>query len=774
MILALNNPFPRLRTASYIVCCVLLCISASLHAGYMDDIGFTRLVLEQGSNTPDGSSIHVTQAEASTSEINNPPFYLPDWNSAQFSGKTITDMSGLASGTYSSHATSVGTTFYGSTSSIAPGIMLIDAFWANHWLASGFLSPGGDARPLISSSRIANHSWIGDYETLNNSSLLRRLDWVVETDEFIQCVGIRNSASANQPLLSSAYNVIAVGKSDGLNGIGTVNLDSVYVSGRTRPELVAPKSSSSGATPVVAASAALLMEHGQSNPGLSTDPVEISTSNRSGDTIYNTGRSEVIKAVLMAGADRSTANTSVADITDYRVDPVNQTTNGLDSRFGAGQINIYNSFQIVNAGEQNSAEDIGAGDIGAEGFDYDPSFGGSGGSNSTASYYFSTGADPVMLSATLAWNMKIDGGSGAIFSGTAQLYDLNLKLYDITGGNVLQESSASTIDSTETIWTMLPANGSYLLEVSRGDGQASFDWDYALAWHIVDVIIDTDGDGIPDSEDLDDDNDGLPDIWEVSNHLDPLDDSDASIDADSDGLNSMQEYQSGSDPGNSDTDNDGLTDGAEVNTYATDPSDADTDNDGLTDGAEVNIYGTDPTNPDADTDNDGVPDSLDNCPLVANPNQEDTDGNGVGEACADGSGLREGKEVLNIEGCGKDINYAMYGFRLKTDTQWKMETPSEKYSGKYEEVIPGEKLSLSLGENSKSRLYEYIGKTGKLLCGVKKKVISPRIKRYIVKLTDGGDILKVVLIVKYKATDGINRIKGEYKIVIFAESLASG
>ena len=44
-----------------------------------------------------------------------------------------------------------------------------------------------------------------------------------------------------------------------------------------------------------------------------------------------------------------------ADITDYRALPVNQTINGLDKRFGAGQVNIYNSFHIVAAGEQGSA-----------------------------------------------------------------------------------------------------------------------------------------------------------------------------------------------------------------------------------------------------------------------------------------------------------------------------------------------------------------------------------------------------------------------------------
>jgi len=501
MVLVVKNISHCSYPVSGILSCLLLCISVSIHAGYKDDIGYTQLMSEQGVNTPDGSGVPVTQAEASTAGSGNPAVYLPDGSHSEFSSTTITDKSGAPTSTFSSHATGVGKTFYGDASSIASGISLVDAFLADDWLQGGFLRSGG-MKPLVSSSRIANHSWVADFGTAKNSEVLRRTDWVVETDEFIQCVGIINNASANQPIMSNAYNVIAVGKSDGVNGFGTAAVDADYVSGRTRPELVAPKTTSSSATPVVAASAAILMEYGQNNPGLSTDPTEASSSNRNGDTIYNTGRSEVIKAVLMAGADRSTANTSAADITDYRVEPANQTTNGLDTRFGAGQVNIYNSFQIVNAGEQNSDEDFGAGNISTDGFDYAPSFGGSSSSNSTASYYFSTGSNPVMLSTTLAWNIDIDGGNGPNFNGAAELYDLDLNLYDVTVSPVLLGNSSSSIGNTETIWVTLPENRNFRLEVVRGSGQGAFNWDYALAWRMVDLdLTDTDGDGIPDDQD---------------------------------------------------------------------------------------------------------------------------------------------------------------------------------------------------------------------------------------------------------------------------------
>ena len=61
-------------------------------------------------------------------------------------------------------------------------------------------------------------------------------------------------------------------------------------------------------------------------------------------------------------------------------------------------------------------------------------------------------------------------------------------------------------------------------------------------------------------------------------------------DPDGDGLPTTQEGPIGTNPNDPDTDDDGLSDGAEVNTHHTDPLNPDTDGDGLKDGAEVNIH----------------------------------------------------------------------------------------------------------------------------------------------------------------------------------------
>jgi hypothetical protein len=59
--------------------------------------------------------------------------------------------------------------------------------------------------------------------------------------------------------------------------------------------------------------------------------------------------------------------------------------------------------------------------------------------------------------------------------------------------------------------------------------------------------VDTDVDGIGNVADTDDDNDGIPDTAEIDNGLDSLDASDASGDADSDGISNLVEFQQGTD-----------------------------------------------------------------------------------------------------------------------------------------------------------------------------------------------------------------------------------
>ena len=143
------------------------------------------------------------------------------------------------------------------------------------------------------------------------------------------------------------------------------------------------------------------------------------------------------------------------------------------------------------------------------------------------------------------------------------------------------------------------------------------------------------------------------------------------------------------DPLVSDTDGDGLSDGAEVNTYLTDPTVADSDGDGIDDGDEVSS-GYDPLNPSdpkfTDGDGDGLRDYvetdqtagqsfLDSIELGitwvrTNPNNADTDSDGINDydeyfvyhtnptnPDSDADGVNDGDEVAN----GTDPNVPSYG-----------------------------------------------------------------------------------------------------------------
>lgn len=89
-------------------------------------------------------------------------------------------------------------------------------------------------------------------------------------------------------------------------------------------------------------------------------------------------------------------------------------------------------------------------------------------------------------------------------------------------------------------------------------------------------------------------------------------------DDDRDGLTNEEELRLGTLPGIRDTDEDGLSDGEEVNERKTDPLRADTDRDGIRDGEELS-RGLNPLS--EDTDGDGIPDARDPNPRQAEPGQ---------------------------------------------------------------------------------------------------------------------------------------------------------
>jgi MYXO-CTERM domain-containing protein len=144
-------------------------------------------------------------------------------------------------------------------------------------------------------------------------------------------------------------------------------------------------------------------------------------------------------------------------------------------------------------------------------------------------------------------------------------------------------------------------------------------------------------------------------------------------DDDGDGLTNVREGGLGTDPNDPDSDDDGVGDGVEVDTWGSSPLDADSDDDGLLDGTEDadgdGVLDPGESSPvEADTDGDGLYDGTERGLTAAetpdtdpgagafvpdtdpttttNPNAADTDADGLddGDEDADGDGFQDANE----------------------------------------------------------------------------------------------------------------------------------
>ena len=155
----------------------------------------------------------------------------------------------------------------------------------------------------------------------------------------------------------------------------------------------------------------------------------------------------------------------------------------MDTRYGAGQLNIQNSYSIITGGASASSEDGGVPLVG-NGYHYDAHFGGAAGSNAIATYAFTSTNGPIEFTAALVWHVFIEDDNGS-FLPVPELKDLNLRLIEKTaGGDLVRAESLSTLDNTENLWLVLPEGRDYELQVTANE-MNTFDRDYALAWHFA-------------------------------------------------------------------------------------------------------------------------------------------------------------------------------------------------------------------------------------------------------------------------------------------------
>lgn len=506
-----------MRTASAAIAC--FCLTTLCHpilATFEDDTRYTKLKNELGAATPTGAGVRMAHVEGHAGAIdpntNLPPDgkfdYIADPAEAQFldpeKNFNVIVPFGTSGADTSTHATfTVGWWLYGNTFSVASGVIDIDALLANHWFQDGLLRYGQPLAPRVAPpgnetlphARQANHSWIFDLPSPIDMEVLSRLDWRIQQDNVIQVVGVGNSrGSPPMPLLSGTFNAITAGGISGDHAIGTAaTTEPLYPSGRTRPDIVSPVySSTSHNTARVSSAVSLLIETGRDGGlTMSNGSVTSRKANQTGppniQTIYHAETVEVIRAALMAGANRQAVTND--DNNGFNDVYVVNTTNGLNDRYGAGQLDIYNSYHILAGGEHDSREEGDLTDITSRGFDYDTSFTDS----DAATYHFTIDAESD-FTASLVWDIDIDINkvvwdcsmgcqSNPNLASAATLHDLDLFLYDRLNDSLVT-SSTSLIENTEHLFVTDLAPGDYRLEIAPQAGQ-TFDWHYGVAWQAL-------------------------------------------------------------------------------------------------------------------------------------------------------------------------------------------------------------------------------------------------------------------------------------------------
>ena len=378
-------------------------LSVVAEAGYLDDIGYTKLSTTLGNQMLTGQGVFISQVEAGSGNTNT---YFPDPNHNQFDasfdpfGMDQTFVNGSAGAhanpDISNHATNIGRSFYGNFG-VARGANTVVIYEANDYIddflncgSSGCGSTAPDAPTFIDPSDgqlktyvVQNHSWVGSLNSTNSDrTALRKVDYLIDEYDLTMAVGVNNGTTELPNLLGHSFNAIAVGRTDGLHSIDTTSL-SGYGPGRTKPSIVAPRPSTSSATAAVSGAATLLHEELAGTDGT---------------------RSEPMRAVILAGATKDEFIDFVDPGTGL-LDPWDRTTSQpLDNILGAGELNVFNSYLITQGGQFAGSTSTPA-PVDSYGWDYQTV-----NSSSDRKYQIdiSEGSTAAELSIILTWNVDIN------------------------------------------------------------------------------------------------------------------------------------------------------------------------------------------------------------------------------------------------------------------------------------------------------------------------------------------------------------------------------
>jgi len=425
----------------------------STHAQSLDQIGVT-LLRSQTTNV-DGSGIRVAQPEANTdSDTNHPSAFEVNPSAMSFPASRFTYSSDLGTtntfpnliGNESGHADAVAYNFFGIAGGVATNVAHVDNFDADYFINYYVVS-----NLAVLGDVVVNQSF-----TFGALSASDQRDVDSAYDDYTEFYGTLFVSAANNGghvcAPGTGYNCIGVAAYGGSSSYGPT-IDN----GRCKPDITAPAGATSFSTPQVSGAAAVLMQAALRGDG--------------GSDTNSAFDMRMIKALLLNGAVKPT-------------DWTNSNSSPLDARYGAGVLNVFNSYKQLAGGKNNSSAtnliSIGAAHLPSAATNFASTTSGwnletifSSATNDAVNHYF-INATNGFVTATLTWNRQL---------GATNINNLDLFLFNVANSNLVAWST-SRVDNVEHIFVPALAAGSYDLQVLKNGGTnvVSDDETYALAF----------------------------------------------------------------------------------------------------------------------------------------------------------------------------------------------------------------------------------------------------------------------------------------------------
>jgi hypothetical protein len=426
---------------------------STTYASGLDPVGIS--LLQSVTTNLNGAGVPVAQAEAGAptwqvipSSVGLPASDFTYFNSSPPSGMANVYPNSL--GTNSPHANAVGAIFYGIPGGMSTNVAHVDNYEASFFYFT--LIP----KMWPMHDRVVNQSF---YMAGTGPSWQKMFDTYYDNYAaqantlFISAVG--DDGTISPP--STSYNGIGVGAYGGATGVGPT-LDN----GRAKPDITAPGGATSFSAPLVSGAAAILIQAGSRGDG--------------GVDTVSAVDTRTVKALLLNGAIKPS-------------DWANPSPSPLDPRYGAGVLNVFNSYKQLAGGKHpfiaSSSIPLGSPHPGMNsrltvdgpsGWDFD-SVSSSISRDGVNHYVFNLpgrfGNFTYTATITLVWNRQ---------SGSSNINNLDLFLCNgVTGAPMA--ASTSVVDNVEHIYLSHLPPGRYDVQVLKHGGlTVSSSEVYALAF----------------------------------------------------------------------------------------------------------------------------------------------------------------------------------------------------------------------------------------------------------------------------------------------------